>query len=453
MSNISEELQKAPAKQEPRPGLIANILVFSMYLFASGINAKYFEALVHYRAVSSRVLNWSALLVNINPRQRLAVMRRGGHLSALLVRKLTCFNSQRCMKRKLKHAFAVSSRMNFFNLKDCAAKCGSILEGHRNSVRAVAIHPFKPFFMTGSDDNTVKFWKLNEDHSNASCVFTLERQEDGVKSVAFHPSGNYFVTGILDGTVKFWKLNDNFTDATCLFMLREHYDGVNSVAFHPSGNYFATASKDKTTKFWKLNDKFTDATCVSTLKGHRDGVNTVLFHPSGLWLATGSQDKKVKMWELSSILSSDGSEVSCVLKLKDPNGIFSSSVRTMAIHPSGKYLATGGNDNTVNLWEINADRRVANFACKLRGHTNSITSVDFHPSGQYLMSGSLDDTAKFWLLKADCSDATCVKTLSKYEGRSSILVVEFYPTNLGNGFFIGRSSISYDKPNSAELWC
>jgi WD40 repeat protein len=124
----------------------------------------------------------------------------------------------------------------------------------------------------------------------------------------------------------------------------------------------------------------------------------------------------------------------------------------MAIHPSGKYLATGGNDYTVNLWEINADRRVARFVCKLRGHTSSITSVDFHPSGQYLMTGSLDDTAKFWRLNADCSDATCVKTLPKCKDRSSILVVAFYPTNLGDGFFIGRSNNSFDKPNSAEIW-
>ena len=52
---------------------------------------------------------------------------------------------------------------------------------------------------------------------------------------------------------------------------------------------------------------------------------------------------------------------------------------------SGKYLASGSDDNTVRIWDVSTQQQVA----ELRGHTDHVTSVAFDGSGKYLASGEV----------------------------------------------------------------
>ena len=192
------------SRLRPRPGFIAELLAHSVYSLASQINTDHFEALARRRAVPGRALHWPALLTSIHPPQRLAVVCRG-HLSALLVQKLTRFRSECTVKRALKHATAVLSRRHFVGLKDRAVTCVSMLRGHIHSVFSVAFHPSAPYLATGSWDNTAKVWLLNADCSAATCVSTLQGLSRGVRSVAFHPSAPYLATGSEDSTAKLWR--------------------------------------------------------------------------------------------------------------------------------------------------------------------------------------------------------------------------------------------------------
>jgi len=130
MSENPEVLEKSLTRAlagGPRSDFIAELVVQPMYSLASIINAEYFEALARRRAVLSRTLHWSILRMSIGSPQRLAVMCRG-HLSALLVKKLICFQSERDVKRELKHAISILSRRHFVGLKDRAATCISTLQ-------------------------------------------------------------------------------------------------------------------------------------------------------------------------------------------------------------------------------------------------------------------------------------------------------------------------------------
>ena len=74
----------------------------------------------------------------------------------------------------------------------------------------------------------------------------------------------------------------------------------------------------------------------------------------------------------------------------------SSSVTSVAFHPSAPYLATGSVDTTAKLWLLNADCSVATCVSTLRGHSSYVFSVAFHPSAPYLATCSNDKTAKLW---------------------------------------------------------
>ena len=74
-------------------------------------------------------------------------------------------------------------------------------------------------------------------------------------------------------------------------------------------------------------------------------------------------------------------------------GVRSSGI---AFSPDGKWVATSGNDGTVQVWEA----ETGNVVFKLTGHTGPTFGVAFSPDGKSLASSSVDRTVKVWQLPA-----------------------------------------------------
>ena len=74
-------------------------------------------------------------------------------------------------------------------------------------------------------------------------------------------------------------------------------------------------------------------------------------------------------------------------------------------HPSGvtaidlahnfKFLATGGNDGEIRVWEI----RTRELISHLKEHTSKITKIEIFPDDVHLMSSSRDKSILTWDLK------------------------------------------------------
>jgi|GEM_PF-2014232 len=106
----------------------------------------------------------------------------------------------------------------------------------------------------------------------------------------------------------------------------------------------------------------------------------------------------------------------------------------MDFSPNGGYLATGGWENVVQIWDL-----AWNDVCKTGyGHSASIRSVKFAPNGKYLASGSEDTFIRIW----NPLSAECLKIISAHE--DVITGIDFSPD--------GRllASVSFDK--TVRLW-
>ncbi|KAG5559345.1 hypothetical protein RHGRI_009026 [Rhododendron griersonianum] len=93
---------------------------------------------------------------------------------------------------------------------------------------------------------------------------------------------------------------------------------------------------------------------------------------------------------------------------------FSFQVFGTSFSPNGYHLATGGEDNNCQIWDLRK-RKSLNV---IPAHSKSISQVKFEPEeGYFLVTASFDMTAKVWSSR----DFKPVKTLSGHEGRVTSL--------------------------------
>jgi WD40 repeat protein len=283
--------------------------------------------------------------------------------------------------------------------------------GHLSDVNAVAFSLNGKTALSGSDDNTVKWWDL----STGRVIKSLDGHSSSViRAVAFSPDGKTALSGSYDNTVKWWDL----ATGRVIKSLDGHSKAVTSVAFSPDGKTALSDSGDNTVKWWDLST----GRVIKSLDGHSDDVNSVAFSPDGKTALSGSDDNSVKWWDLST---------SSVIKSLDGHSF---SVYSVAFSPDGKTALSGSWDNTVKWWDLATGRVIKS----LDGHSFSVYSVAFSPDGKTALSGSEDKSVKWW----DLSTGSVIKSL---DGHSNwVRSVAFSPD--------GKTALSGSDDNTVKWW-
>jgi len=138
--------------------------------------------------------------------------------------------------------------------------------------------------------------------------------------------------------------------------------------------------------------------------GHTRSANAVAFSPDNRWLASGGKDNIIKIWDLAT---------GNVLRTLYGH---TRNVNALAVSPDGKLLASGSGDindkrdlgtftqggvvggaedNTVRIWSVQTGRQLQ----VLRGHELPVGAVTFSNDGHSLTSVS-GDAVKVWDVSA-----------------------------------------------------
>ena len=132
--------------------------------------------------------------------------------------------------------------------------------------------------------------------------------------------------------------------------------------------------------FWVLSASHS---LVRTLTGHAADADSIAFTPDGKWIAAGGWDATIKIWN-----AADGSLVLTIHSFSGNAAPFS---------PDGKWIAGGADDNSVRVWDARTGRVVHSFA----KHTQKVRTVAFSPDGRLLVSGAEDAIVYIWDIAND----------------------------------------------------
>ncbi|ARV61527.1 protein kinase [Nostocales cyanobacterium HT-58-2] len=73
-----------------------------------------------------------------------------------------------------------------------------------------------------------------------------------------------------------------------------------------------------------------------------------------------------------------------------------SMVLAVTVSLDGQTIASGSNDNTIKLWQLETGKLLRTLGRWFSGHSNIVHAVAFSPDGELLASGSWDETIKLW---------------------------------------------------------
>jgi len=296
------------------------------------------------------------------------------------------------------------------------SKPEAVLLEHTYHINALAISPNEKFLVSCGGDNYAILWDLDKKK-----ISLRIQHESWVGNVAFSPDNKflYTLTG-KKGIINRWEIETK----KLIFKKPWHKDQTRGLAISKSGNRAAISCKDGTFSYFdpteencssmpiQITDVELRRICISKLdilatanvKGEIFLID--LKNPENYSRKVIYQDENKEMIRGLSFDSkgtllafTDSGGYLKILTLLN-NRVFSVKAHNghaiaVTFSPNDQFIATGGQDNNICIWELKKDHLVKSF--EIHGHTDDVTSLVFDHKMR-LYSASRDSSIKIWNL-------------------------------------------------------
>lgn len=197
-------------------------------------------------------------------------------------------------------------------------------------------------------------------------------------------------TGHRGGFINIWNLKTG----TRIVELRRNEADIWDLAFTSVEGRLAAASHDWKAVLWDLK---TPGAPLHVFDAHENAVLALAISPDGRYLATGGADKRVRLWNLDTL-----DAVRTYTRQRE-------FVSALAFSSDGRTLAAAGLNGGLSIGRANQRR----LSRRLRGHSEQVNALAFTPDGATLATASSDGTLRLW----DVKRRRTIKTLPGHNGK------------------------------------
>lgn len=266
------------------------------------------------------------------------------------------------------------------------------LTGHNHFITDLALSNDNNHLISSSWDRTARLWDLK----NSKTVTRFEGHTGELFSICFSTDNRQILTCGTDNLIKLWN-----TKGECKFTneFKNHKDWVSVVRYAPKvlatskttfQPYFATAGWDGRLKIWNTNIQIR-----YSFKAHDSQINDLSISPNGMFIATGGRDQKVKIWDITN--------------LEAPFREYTTPtpINKVAFNPKMQWISAA-TENGVYIWDITSedDTNMAHLVLEQEKPTESkkdrfpkqlpCNAIAWNPTGKKIFAGFSNGKIKVW---------------------------------------------------------
>ncbi|XP_046848411.1 echinoderm microtubule-associated protein-like 6 [Xenia sp. Carnegie-2017] len=279
----------------------------------------------------------------------------------------------------------------------------TIVQGHaEGELWALAVHPKKTMFATGSDDCSIRLWSFSD-----RLLLARIDLDHMIRSLAFHPDGSQIAGGLSNGSFIVLKTRD----LSEILRTKDRNEVIHELKYSPDGAYLAVGSNDNFVDIYATSQRYKkvgecrgNSSFITHLDWSEDSkyiqtnsgaVERLFFKiPAGKRVTNKEEIKEINWATWTGVL---GTEVNGIWgKYTDTN-----DVNAIDTSFRSNTLVSGDDFGLVKLFRFPCVKKGAHFR-KYIGHSAHVTNVRFsHDYGKVITTGGADHSIFQWQFYPD----------------------------------------------------
>ncbi|WP_026950351.1 WD40 repeat domain-containing protein [Algoriphagus mannitolivorans] len=162
------------------------------------------------------------------------------------------------------------------------------------SIRVMSIASGKKHLAIGLSDHTIKILDLS---NGFEPITNLNGHSNSVFALAYSPDESLLCSGGRDAHLKFWKTSNYSLEENIV----AHMFAINYLSFKEDGRFLVTCSMDKSIKVWDVeNRKLLKVIDKARNAGHGTSINKILWSTYSGQVVSISDDRTISIWQIEA---------------------------------------------------------------------------------------------------------------------------------------------------------